>query len=114
MPYCELKTTVKVSKTEKSELSHALAKVIELIPGKSERWVMSSISDNVAMTFSGTDNTPCAMLVIKTFGELLPEQYNLLTEKFCDLLHSFLKIPTSRTYVVYEPVSHWGWDCKNF
>ena len=42
MPYCNIKTNVKVEK--KKELSKELTKVIELIPGKTENWIMTSIS----------------------------------------------------------------------
>ena len=41
MPYCNIKTNVKVEK--KKELSKELTKVIELIPGKTENWIMTSI-----------------------------------------------------------------------
>ena len=40
MPYCNIKTNVKVEK--KKELSKALTKTIELIPGKTENWIMTS------------------------------------------------------------------------
>ena len=43
MPYCNIKTNVKVEK--KKELSKELTKVIELIPGKTENWIMTSIAD---------------------------------------------------------------------
>ena len=47
MPYCNIKTNVKVEK--KKELSKELTKVIELIPGKTENWIMTSIN---TMTWS--------------------------------------------------------------
>ena len=50
MPYCNIKTTVKGEKDKEMELSHALAKVIGMIPGKTEDWVMTSIDDEAAMT----------------------------------------------------------------
>ena len=58
MPYCNIKTNVKVEK--KKELSKELTKVIELIPGKTENWIMTSIDDEAVMSFAGTDD-PCAL-----------------------------------------------------
>ena len=53
MPYCNIKTNVKVEK--KKELSKALSKTIELIPGKTENWIMTSIDDEALMTFAGSE-----------------------------------------------------------
>ena len=114
MPFCELKTSAKLDRETKAEISHALARAIELIPGKSERWVMTLLEDENYMMFSGTDENPCAMLTVKTFGELSKEQYDLLSSHFCDILHTMAGIPQERIYVVYTPVNHWGWNRENF
>ena len=43
MPYCEILTTTKVEKAEEMKLNHEVGRIIEQIPGKSERWVMTHI-----------------------------------------------------------------------
>ena len=90
MPYCNIKTNVKVEK--KKELSKELTKVIELIPGKTENWIMTSIDDEAVMSFAGTDD-PCALITLKTYGE---------------------PIRPDRIYVDHEPIAHWGWNGANF
>ena len=52
MPYCDIKTNVKVEK----KISKELTKVIERIPGKTENRIMTSIDDEAVMSFAGTDD----------------------------------------------------------
>lgn len=114
MPYCELITTVKVEKKEEMALSHALAKVIETIPGKTENWVMTHIEDEARMAFAGSNGEPSAMVTVKTFGEPEQKYYDLLTAGFCDRITELLGVPKDRIYVVYEPIQNWGWNGQNF
>ena len=102
MPYCNIKTNVKVEK--KKELSKELTKVIELIPGKTENWIMTSI---------GTDD-PCALITLKTYGEPAQQYYDMVTEGFTKTVSQMLKIRPDRIYVDHEPIAHWGWNGANF
>ena len=61
MPFIDTKTTVKIDKETELRLKAEFAKAIELIPGKSERWLMLSFSDNERMWFVG-DDAPLAAL----------------------------------------------------
>ena len=47
MPYIDLKTTAKVTKEKEIALKAAFGKAIELIPGKSERWLMVGLRTSV-------------------------------------------------------------------
>ena len=109
MPYCNIKTTVKVEK--KKELSKELTKVIGLIPGKTENWVMTSIDDEAVMTFAGTDE-PCALITLKTYGEPAQTYYDMVTRGFTDTVSKILGIRPDRIYVDHESIEHWGWNDK--
>lgn len=114
MPFVKLTTTTSIEKEKEMEISHALARVIELIPGKSEAWVMTHIEDNAAVAFAGTDDAPAAYLEVRTFGELAADQYSMLTEKFCETVEALTGVPKDRTYVIYEPIRYWGWNSQIF
>ncbi len=114
MPYFEVQTTKKVKEEKRDELYHELARIIEMVPGKSESWVMVHLEDDAKMSFGGVSSEPAACINIKTFGELEDKYYDMLTAEICKSMSSFLEIDTKRVYVVYEPVKHWGWDGSNF
>ena len=114
MPYCELKTTVKVSQEEKKELGRALTEIIEQIPGKSEQWIMASIEGDIYIRFAGTDEKDSAVITLKTFGQTTDKYYDLVTEGFCRAVSEKLGISPDRIYVIHEPISRWGWNGGNF
>jgi len=114
MPYFEIKTSVSVDAERREALYHQLGKIIELVPGKSESWLMVQVTDQSAMCFAGDSSLPAAAVVLKTFGLLEDKYYDLLTGEICSRIGSLLGVDPKRLYVTYEPITHWGWDGANF
>ena len=113
MPYIDLKTNVKIDDASASELQAMFGREIELIPGKTEKWLMTGISDNLRMSHAGSDE-PCVFVTVSIFGKASAEAYADLTASLCDKLSSSLSVPADRIYVKYEEVSVWGWNGMNF
>lgn len=113
MPYISTKTNVTVSKDQEIALKTAFGKAIELIPGKSERWLMLGFSDNERMWFVG-DDAPAAMLEVEIFGSASAAAYDALTAELTKTVASVLSVPASRIYVKYEEIDTWGWNGSNF
>ena len=114
MPFIETKTSVSVSKEQLTALKEAFAKAIEIIPGKSEEWLMLNTVGDCAMAFRGDMDTPCAMIKVEIFGSARDSEYNRLTDEICRTASKILDVPSDRIYVRYEEVSHWGYDGFNF
>lgn len=114
MPYISTTTTKKLSDSEKETLQKALGEMISIFPGKSERWLMLSISDGVKMCFGGDDSLNCAFVEVKIFGNAPENAYDRFTEELCGLFERSLSIPRDRVYVRYEESFHWGWNGANF
>ena len=89
-----------------------MGKAIELIPGKSESWLMLSFRDNVPMYFKGEDD-PCAIMQVKLFGTADEQAYAELTEALTDIIREELDIDPDRIYVAYEEINTWGWNGGN-
>lgn len=113
MPFISTKTNVAVSQQQELNLKEAFGKAIELIPGKSERWLMLDFSDNARMWFSG-DDAPLAYLSVKLFGKASSGVYDDLTAKLTTIVSGELGIPPTRIYVKYEEIDNWGWNGSNF
>lgn len=114
MPYINTKTTVQVSQEKKEAIKRKLGKAIELIPGKSESWLMVSFDDNSVMYFRGSSEKPLAFVEVKIFGKASPDAYKKLTGAITDILQEELGISPDGIYVKYEEVSTWGWNGNNF
>lgn len=112
MPYIETTASISISGKKEQAIKERMGKAIELIPGKSEGWLMLSFRDNVSMYFKGEDD-PCAICQVKLFGSADDESYAALTEALTDILHEELDIDPDRIYVAYEEIGVWGWNGGN-
>ena len=112
MPYIATTTNVTINTRKRETLKERMGKAIELIPDKTEAWLMLSFRDGVDMYFRGEDD-PCAICQVKLFGTADEENYADLTEALTDILREELDIDPDRIYVVYDEVKTWGWNGGN-
>ena len=113
MPYISTKTNAKISASQRANLEKKLGKAIELIPGKSEKWLMLSFEPEIAMAFQGKE-APTAIIEIKIFGGASPEACDAMTGAVTKIIADELGIPADRIYVKYEMCDVWGWNGSNF
>ena len=113
MPFINTKTNVSISADKRAVLEKKLGKAIELIPGKSETWLMLSFETDTAMSFQGSE-APVAMVEVKIFGSTTKEAYAAMTKETTKILVEELNIPADRIYVKYEECYLWGWNGVNF
>ena len=113
MPFIDTKTNVKITDDAKERLAKEFGKAIELIPGKSERWLMLNFSDECKMSFSGSFS-PCAISEVKVLGKADAESYQNLTKKLTEIFEQVLSIPSDRVFIKYDEYSLWGHNGANF
>lgn len=113
MPFINTKTNVSISAEKRSSLEKKLGKAIELIPGKSESWLMLAFEPDTAMSFQG-DEAPTAMVEVKIFGSTTKAAYAAMTKETTRIISEELGIPADRIYVKYEESHLWGWNGSNF
>ena len=113
MPYIKTTTNVGVSAGQEQAIKQKLGKAIEIIPGKSERWLMLSIIPDVKMYFHG-DADKMAFVEVSIFGRASQQNYQALTAEITKILGDELGIPSDYVYVKYEESSNWGWNGSNF
>ena len=114
MPYINTKTNIEVSKEKEEVLKGKLGKAIELIPGKSEEWLMVSFEDKCPLYFRGKSNVPIAFVEVKIFGSSEEEAYQKLTAQITKILGEELNIPANQTFIVFQESVLWGWNGTMF
>ncbi|MDF2595642.1 MAG: hypothetical protein K0R69_1983 [Clostridia bacterium] len=114
MPYIDSKVTVSLTEEKKDILKTELGKIIALIPGKSESYLMIGFNDNYSLYFKGKKLDFGAFIEIKIFGAAPQVSLDAVTHEICMLYSRELDIPADCIYVKYEEVSTWGWNGKNF
>lgn len=113
MPFIGTRTTVAVSPEKREAIKKKFGTAIELLPGKSESWLMVSFEDNCSMYFKGSDKKPLAFVEVKIFGSAAKASYNKLTGEITGILGTELGIQPDCIYVKYEEVPNWGWNGSN-
>lgn len=114
MPFINSKVTVTLDQAKKENIKAQLGKAIELLPGKSENWLMVGFEDNYDLYFQGNQDEATAFVEVKLFGKASSQSYNALTAKISEIYTEELGIPASRIYVTYREVDNWGWNGSNF
>jgi phenylpyruvate tautomerase PptA (4-oxalocrotonate tautomerase family) len=114
MPFINTKTNIAISKEKELVMKQKLGQAIELIPGKSENWLMLSFEDESSLYFKGLSDKPIAFVEVKLFGGSTDEAYQRFTAEVTDILNNELGIDPSQIFVRYEETKHWGWNGNNF
>ncbi len=111
MPY--IKVTTNAAGIDAAKLEKKLGAAIALIPGKSERWLMTKVEDGAKMAFAGSEE-PCVMAEVSLFGAATRDAYDKLTAELCRVLSEATGASGDRVYVKYEETGTWGWSGSNF
>ena len=105
MPFIRVSANVAVNESQAERIKTMLGQAIEVIPGKSEAWLMVEVEGEKALWMAGSD-APAAIAEVSVYGGADGE--------VCDILDSVLDIPAGRVYVKYAETEHWGWNGSNF
>ena len=114
MPYIDLKTTAKISAENEETLRKEFGKIITLIPGKTEAWLMLNFEDKCRMAFKGNADSDSAIVSVDLLGGASEKAYADMTHAICTTVSYVLGVPFNRVYVKYAEVGHWGYNGFNF
>ena len=116
MPVIHTYSSAPISQEAREALKTIYGKAIDLVPGKSEQWLMCLFDENVPAYFGGSDKDPVAYVTVEVFsrGKVDRTVWEALTSVICQALENELGISPSRTYIKYEESSNFGWNMMNF
>ena len=113
MPFINVITNAPFNTGRELKLKSALGEAINVLPGKSEQWLMIAVQPQTVMYFQGT-NELCAMIQVSLFGSQTGAAKNTLTQKVTKAVFDELKVPPERIYVSYHETPDWGYNGSNF
>ena len=114
MPYIEAQVNIKITKEKEIKLKEELGKAINVISGKTEKWLMVNIRDNQTLYFAGDNSSPICWCEVKIFGAAPAEELENMTKRLCGVYKDVLNIAPDHTYIKYEFSNKWGWNGTNF
>lgn len=114
MPMISTKTSTPITAEQELILKEKLGKAIEILPGKTETWLMLGFEDNCRLWFRGDNSKPLAYVEVSALGKINPANAEEMTVEICKIFKEVLGIDGDGVYVKYEETDKWGFDSMNF
>lgn len=114
MPFIQSKTSFPMTKEEEKKVKEGLGRAIQLIPGKTEDWLMVGFEQNLSMYFRGNQEDKTAYVNVKVFGSTPKSACEKLTKEICRIYEAELQVPADRIYVTFDDCEKWGWNGSMF
>jgi len=116
MPLITVKTSAKAPEPSALRaLLQQLSADLAALLGKPERYVMTALESDAAMTFAG-DSAPAAYVEVKSIGALAGDRTRQISAALCTCIHTHLGVSADRIYISFEdvPAHLWGWNGGTF
>lgn len=114
MPFINSKVSFKLSQQDEETIKLRLGKAIELIPGKSESWLMVGFDDEYKLYFKGEASPKIVFVDVSVFGKISESACDNMTSEICNIFNEVTGTPKDKIYVKYQEVDKWGWNGMNF
>jgi phenylpyruvate tautomerase PptA (4-oxalocrotonate tautomerase family) len=116
MPLCQVFTSAaRPERGVQGELLGELSRLLAARFGKPERWVMTCLVPELAMTFGGSAE-PSAFVAVKNIGKMSSADTEALSRAITDRLARALPLEPDRIYIHFEDAVDylWGWNGGTF
>jgi HAD superfamily hydrolase (TIGR01509 family) len=112
MPCIKLFTNLALPRERQERLKARFGQAIELIPRKTEKWLMCIFHGGCGMWFQGEPGN-LAFVEIGMFGSLDRQCCDALTAEMMSIIGNELDMAPDHIYIQYQPTDCWGWNGKN-
>ncbi len=114
MPYIEINYNNKLDDTVKDEIKSECGKLISILPGKSEDWLMVKIDDQADLYFQG-NKEKAIMIKVLIYGEKIGDSLlNKFSFNLTEFISKKLLVDPNRIYISYFFTMCWGMGGNNF
>lgn len=108
MPFIKIKTSCAISEEQEKDLKKHIGKAIELVPGKSEEYLLLEFEDNSRLWLSGKNDEPIAYIEAAIFGNEPHYGYDSFTAEITKLFAEVMNCRPDHIYIKYEDIIAWG------
>lgn len=108
MPFIKCKVSCELTREQEIELKRRIGTAIELVPGKSEAYMLLGFEDNCHLWLRGEQDAPIAYIEAAIFGNERHFGYDAFTAGITNAFAEVLGIQPDRVYIKYEDITAWG------
>jgi len=108
MPFIISRVTQKITEEQEQVLKTRLGKAIELVPGKSEEYLLLGFEGGYHLWLRGDNSRPIAYIQANIFGNEGHLGYDAFSLEVTKIFHEVLGIPEDRIYINYTDIPDWA------
>ena len=108
MPFIKTKISCEIDKVQEEEIKSRIGKAIELVPGKSEEYLLLEFESGCHLWLRGNNTEPIAYIEAAIFGNEPHYGYDKFTAKVTEIISDVLGIASDHIYIKYEDIIGWG------
>ena len=108
MPFIISRTNRSISREQELQLKSRLGRAIELVPGKSEQYLLLGFEPNSHLYLRGDDSQPMAYIEVSIWGNEAHRGYDRLTAAITHAFNEVLAILPENIYIRYADIPCWG------
>lgn len=108
MPFIISRVNISISKEQEKLIKSKLGKAIELVPGKSEQYLLLEFEDNCRLYLRGDSSKPIAYITASIFGNEHHLGYEEFSKEVTKIFNEVLNIPVESIYIKFDDISSWS------
>lgn len=108
MPFIKVKTSCPITEKQEAAIKSRIGKAIELVPGKSEAYLLLEFEDNCRLWLRGHNDEPIAYIEAAVFASESHCGHNALTSELTKIFEEILNLQKDHIYIKYEDIIAWG------
>ncbi|MBQ9045892.1 MAG: hypothetical protein IJ112_08115 [Oscillospiraceae bacterium] len=108
MPFLKVKVSCPISAEQEAAIKARIGKAIELVPGKSEAYLLLAFADNAHLWLRGEHAEPIAYIEAAVFGNESHAGYPAFSAELARIFQDVLGIAPENLYIKYEDISAWS------
>jgi len=108
VPFINIRISKTITREQELTLKNGLGKAIELVPGKSEKYLLLTFQDNVHIYLRGDDSQPVAFIEANIFGNENHAGYEEFSAAVCKLFAETLEITPDHIYINFSDIPDWS------
>ncbi len=112
MPFIDIDFSEKVTENQQDEIKSRLGEIIDIIPNKTEEWLMIKIADDQKMYFSGKKLENGAYTAVNLHMSAPMENKGKLVEKIFEIYSDVLSINPQNVFITVSEFNNWGVEGK--
>lgn len=115
MPVIHTYCSAPITPGARETLKAAYGRAIEVVPGKSEAWLMCLFEGETPIYFAGDDSAPSALVDVSSFArsEVPDAVWERFTKEVTPVVCRELGVDAERLYIRYGTSSSFGWNGSN-